>query len=122
MNKIKISIRTNLIIGFALVLLLVGGVSIYALMQIQTVADGTTHMYEQPLAVTRSVLTAQVDIGKLQAAMKDVALSMDAAGAQSAYNGIDTLEQDAIQKLQLVETFIDGQDNKAVVAKTLKIL
>ena len=122
MNKLKISIRTNIIIGFAAVLLLVGGVSIYTLTQIQTVAGETTLLYEQPLAVTRAVLTAQVDIIKMQAAMKDVALSTDAAGAENAYTGIDVLEQDAIKNLTAAKTLVSAADNTAAVDNTLKDL
>jgi methyl-accepting chemotaxis protein len=122
MKKGKISIRTNLLIGFTLILLLVGGVSLYALTQIQTVADGTSLLYEQPLAVTRAVLEARTDIMKMQITMKDVTLTTDPVQVDKIYAGVDNDEKDALQKLDLAESKLSGDENKTAIEKTKKDL
>ena len=119
---LKLNIRLKLTLSFVAVLALVGSVSIYALIQMQAMANGTTLLYEHPLAVTRSILLAQVDTKKMEVAMKDVAQSNDAAGVDSAYKTVDTLEKDALLQLDTAQAQVDGDDNKAVAQKTRKDL
>lgn len=118
----KLNIRIKILLSFGIVLVLIGAVNIYALTQIQTVADGTTLLYEHPLAVTRASLAANVDVIKIHRAMKDVALAKDTAGVNKAYETVDALEKDALQQLGIVETQILGDTNKAAAQKAIKDL
>lgn len=117
----KFTIQSKLLTGFAMVLVLTLAVSIYGLLQMNTLAGLTTKIYDHPLQVTRAVLSADANIIKIRSSMKDVSLATDSMEVKTASRTIDEYEQEVYQQLAIVDERILGEEGKTLVAETTQI-
>lgn len=117
----KLNIRTELLLSFALVLLLVVGVNIYGLFEMDELANLTTRLYNHPLQVTRAVLSAHLDIIKMHHGMKDVALSSDEVQLTAMVTAVDESEKEVYRQLAIVQEWILGEEGKALAAETSQL-
>ncbi len=117
----KLNIRTKMLLGFAVVLILTGAVNIYALFQMDILAELTTNIYNHPLQVTRAVLSADLGIVKMHRGMKDVALATDEAGIEAARAVVSEEEREVYNQLVIVEEWILGAEGEKLIADTTQI-
>ena len=116
----KLNIRSKMLGGFALVLLLTTAVNVYSLVQMNVLAGLTESMFDHPLQVTRAVLRADAGIVRMHRGMKDVVLSTDVAGIEAAGATVAEDEEDVYEQLAIVEGWILGDEGKALIAETIQ--
>lgn len=115
-------IRQKLLLSFASILLITGAVNIYGLIQMGTLADLTTKIYNHPLQVTRAVLNAQVGIIKIDRAMKEMALSTSDTGITEATQQIQGIEREVYTELAIVNKWILGDEGKTLITETIQLV
>ncbi len=118
----RLNIMAKLVLSFIPVVLLLAGVTIFSLVELDAVASQTTALYQHPLAVTRAALIAHVAIIKMHRGMKDVALAKDAAGIDAAYQEVGNQETIAINQLAIVQKQILGGAGEQLVSQASKDL
>ncbi len=117
----KFNILTKLILGFTFVLVLTSVVNIYALTQMDVLADLTTKIYNHPLQVTRAALSTDTGIVKIHRSMKDVALSTNDSELEVAIVRVDDYEKGVYQQLAVVDEWILGDEGVALNAEATQL-
>lgn len=117
----KFTISQKLLFSFAVILTIMGGVSVYSLVQTNQMAGLTSKMYRHPLVVTRAVLSANVGVIKINRSTKDVLLSSNEADLEAAIQEIYEQEQEVLDQLQTARASILGQDGVDLIDETVVI-
>jgi methyl-accepting chemotaxis protein len=115
------TIRSKLIIGCSLLILIVIATGVISLSRINLLGNLTVKMYNHPLTVTRASLQADVGIIKMHRSMKDIALAKDASSLETARKKVDNYEQEVYKEYAIVEERILGDEGKQLIAKTIQI-
>ncbi len=110
----KFNILAKLIAGFVFVLVLTSVVTLYALIQMNVLAELTTRIYNHPLQVTKVVLSADTSIVKIHHSMKDVALSTNSNELEMAITSVDDYEKEVYHQLAIVDEWILGDEGAAL--------
>ena len=116
----NLNIRSKLLLGFGLVLLLTSAVNIYGLFQMNVLAGLTADIYNHPLRVITAVLHADADIVRIHRGMKDVVLNAEEADLAALVTEIDGLEAKVNEHLGIVQEWILGDEGRALVGKTIQ--
>ncbi|MDM8520095.1 methyl-accepting chemotaxis protein [Anaerolineales bacterium HSG6] len=115
-----LNLRAKLLLSFAFIVFLLGGVNLYAITQMNTLADLTTSIYSHPLQVTRAVISAHVGMIKIHRTMKNVALANNEAEIENAQVKVDELENEVLDELAIVDEWILGAEGKQLIAETIQ--
>lgn len=117
----KLNIKHKLVAGYAVLLLLIVTIGVFALHRVEMLSALTVKMYEHPLTVTRAALLADVNILKMHGNMKDIALAESAADINRVERKMNEYEQQVLAEFAIVEERILGQEGEALIAETLTI-
>jgi methyl-accepting chemotaxis protein len=120
MKLTNTSLLTRLLTGFGAVLALSCLVGLIALQKLETVSDLTADLYDHSLTVITSTLEANAGIIAMHRSMKDVALSQDAAGVDSAAQAVDAWEVKVLAAMAVTQERFLG--DKKEVEDTLKAI
>ena len=115
------TIKSKLIIGCSLLILMIVVTGLISSSRINFLGGLTVKMYNHPLTVTRASLQADVNIIKMHRGMKDVALAKDASSMKVAINKVDQYEQDVFKEYAVVEERILGKEGEQLIAETIQI-
>lgn len=116
-----LNIRTKLLLGFGLVLVLAGGLNIYALIKMEHLADLTTRIYNHPLQVTRAVLSAHVGIIKIHREIKSLPLAVTKQDISQIEESINVQSVEIYRQFGIVEKWILGAEGAALMEDTKQL-
>ncbi len=114
----RFTIGQKLLLSFSAILIVLGGVGIYSLSQINYLASLTADMYNHPLVVTRAVLTAHVGIIKMHRGMKDLVLARTEEDQQLAKAIVDEYEHEVLKQFDIVRAAATTNEGRALVDET----
>ncbi|MBE9561622.1 MAG: MCP four helix bundle domain-containing protein [Proteobacteria bacterium] len=112
-------IRTKLFASFGIVITFLIFVGLFAILQMTTLSNVTTKLYNHPLIVSNAVRDVNINIVKIHRSMKDIALSKDAKSIETTVKIVNNYEQAVYASFDIItERFLgDKQDVNAL--KTL---
>lgn len=96
-------VRTRLFFGFAVLLVLLLGVSIFSMFQMVDLAYMTTELYDHPLTVSNAIRDVDTYIIKMHRSMKDVAMAENGDQIDLAVEEVNKLEAQVLKKLDTVQ-------------------
>lgn len=117
----KLNINRKLLLSFGAVLVIVGMVNVYGMIQMNYLAGLTTKMYDHPLRVTRAVLSAHTSIIKMHRGMRDVVIVRTEAELENAILKVDADERDALEQLAIVREWILEDEGRVLTDETVQI-
>src|SRR3954453_2473527 len=120
MKLTNTSLLTRLLTGFGAILVLSCLVGLIALQKLETVSDLTADLYDHSLTVIASTLEANAGIIAMHRSMKDVDLSQEAPGVDSAAQAVDAWEVKVLAAMAVTQERFLG--DKKEVEDTLKTI
>jgi methyl-accepting chemotaxis protein len=115
----KLKIRTRLLAGYAIIVLLMVITGVYALNRLDFVANLTSELYDHPFTVRKSVRDAYFDVMKMHYLLKDAIMSPGALNASA--QKINESEKDFTAKMVIVrERFLGKQEEVDHVFKAFE--
>lgn len=106
-------IRTRLFIGFGVLLLFLGIIAGFAIVQMNSLADLTNELYDHPLTVSNAVRNVDIHIVKIQRSMKDLIMAQNDDQLNAAAKDVDENEKKVHQSLDTIMTQFLG-DKKQI--------
>src|ERR1039457_6409221 len=104
----KLNIRTQLLAGFAIIVLLMVVTGVYSLVRLDHVASLTTNLYEHPFTVRKSARDAYFDFMQMHYLLKEAVISPITLNV--SVQKIDEYEKDFFAKMGIVrERFLGNQ-------------
>ncbi|MCP4155800.1 MAG: methyl-accepting chemotaxis protein [bacterium] len=106
----RFRIRGRLLFGFGLLMffmVLAGG---YAILQMNSLADQTTKLYNSPMTVSNSLRQVKIHIIKMHRSMKDVTLARDESQIDSAVNEVKNNDDNISKLITLVHERFLGKE------------
>ncbi|MFK5971643.1 MAG: methyl-accepting chemotaxis protein [Candidatus Marithrix sp.] len=105
-------IRTKLFISFGILIIFLVFVGLFAILQMATLSDVTTKLYDHPLTVSNAVRDVNINIVKMHRSMKDITLAINTDNLDSAVTAVDNYEQAVYANFDIItERFLgDKQD------------
>ncbi len=116
-KNLKIGARLGL--GFAVIILLLIGVSVYILTNMQMLSELTTKLHDHPYTVSTAVLRIESGIIKMHRSMKDVALAQDAAGIDAAQETAAGYERNVYKDFDIVTERFLGDPKEVEEAREM---
>jgi methyl-accepting chemotaxis protein len=115
----KLQIRTRLLAGYAIIIMLMIITGVFALNRVNLVAGLTTSLYEHPFTVRKSVRDAYFDVMKMHSFLKDAVMSPGMLN--SSVQKINESEKDFAAKMGIVkERFLGKQEEVDHVYKAFE--
>ncbi|MDM8566314.1 methyl-accepting chemotaxis protein [Candidatus Halobeggiatoa sp. HSG11] len=108
----NMKIRTKLFSSFGVLILFLILISLFAILQMQTLSKVTTELYDHPLTVSNAVRDVNINIVKIHRSMKDAALAKDTEALKAAIKMVNSYEQAVYANFDIIaERFLgDKQD------------
>ena len=103
--------------GFALLVLMFMGLSLYSIKQVNTLSSLTEKLYQHPLAVSNAVRDINYKIVVMHRAMKDIVLAHNSEQIDFEKSKIDKAEQNVLVSFVLLEDRFLGDITKVEEAK-----
>ncbi|HDN26828.1 MAG TPA: methyl-accepting chemotaxis protein [Thioploca sp.] len=112
----KRKISTKLFLGFGLMIVFMIVVGLFAMLQMQTLSEFTTKLYNHPLTVSKAVGDVNINIVKMHRSMKDVTLAKDDASLEAAVQTVNAYEKEVYERFDVIsKRFLgDKQDVDAL--------
>lgn len=107
-------IRTRLFIGFGVLLLFLGIIAGFAIVQMNSLADLTNELYDHPFTVSNAVRDVDIHIVKIQRSMKDLIMAQNDDQLNAAAKDVDENEKKVHQSLDTILTQFLGGDKQIV--------
>lgn len=114
----KFTISNKLLLSFAIILVVLGGVNVYSLFQVNQMAGLTADMYDHPLVETRATLNAKVAMIAINRDTKNALLAETDAELEAAVLAIDEQETEALKQLELVRRTMLTQEGRDFTDET----
>lgn len=112
MKNLSIGLRLGLAFGLLIVIII--GISILSIYNIDKLSEQTSKLYKHPYAVSTAMLRIERDITAMHRSMKDVALAKDNMQIEKASKEVDRLEQSIFDDFKIVNERFLG-DKKVVL-------
>lgn len=116
LKKLKIGARLGFSFGVLLVMLL--GLSIFAVIYLNQLSRYTADLYNHPFAVATAAERIDGNIVKMHRSMKDVALALNEQEIQAASNQVDLYEIEVYKDFEIIKEKFLG--DKATIIETEK--
>jgi methyl-accepting chemotaxis protein len=110
----NVKIRSRLLIGFAVLLVLLIFVSIFSATRMFYLAESATALYEHPLTVSNAVRDAEINIVNMQRVMREMMMTESNAELEQAVQTVNDYEKKAYQSFDQVEKYI-LLENKSII-------
>ena len=120
LKHMKIGPRLVVSIGLLTFVMLLT-VSLFSIYQIRIQSGLTEKLYRHPLVVSNAVRDVEIDISKMQCAMKDVALADDTGSLEAAVHEVDRYEKEVYAYFDLIEERFLGNKRDVEILKELFI-
>ncbi len=103
-----IKIRTRLLLGFLIVLMLLFFVSIFSMNRMHYLANFTKDLYEHPLQVSNAARDVEIYIFRIHLDMKDLTNATNSTEMKLMVDEVDRLEKDVLKKLDIILNYYKG--------------
>jgi diguanylate cyclase (GGDEF)-like protein len=103
--------------GFGLIVLLIAFLGAISLIEINYLGSLTTTVYNHPLKVSNSALSARVSVVSMHRYMKDVVLAEDHESFEQAINKVETEEKQVLLNLDVIKKLILGSEGESLERK-----
>jgi len=114
----KLKISTRLFLSFGLMILLIMIVGLFALLQMQTLSELTTKLYQHPFTVSNAVRDVNIHIVKMHRGMKDIVLAKEEAALEAALQAVDLSEKAVYDRLDIIsERFLGDKKDVQTLRK-----
>lgn len=117
----RISIKSRMILGFAIVVILFILFGLSSFYQLRELGRLTTILYDHPLQVSNASLRAMSGVIRMHRSMKDLVMSQTEVEARLAVQKVQSLERRVFQDLQVVDNRILGHEGKELVHETISM-
>ena len=114
----NITIKTRLILGFGLVVLLLVIFGVYSLAEMDRLGKLTTTLYEHPLKVSNAALAASMGVVKMHRDMKEITLSTAELDLHAAIQAVNSEEDKVYRNLDVIRTQILGDEGQELERET----
>ncbi|MEB3230004.1 MAG: diguanylate cyclase, partial [Leptolyngbyaceae bacterium] len=111
--QLPLKIKTQLGMSFALMICVLGGVSIHTIHSLNRLSAFTNDLYEYPFTVNTSILRIEADIANIHDSMHDLVLADNATEVNAAIQTIAQLEQAVLKEFDTINNYFLG--NPAVI-------
>jgi methyl-accepting chemotaxis protein len=115
----KLNIRTRLLAGYAIIIVIMIITGIYALNRMNFLASLTTELYDHPFTVRKSVRDATLNFIKMHNKLKDALSARDSAELNATMKEMSDQEKEFIGKMDLIKERYLGK--KSDVEDVLKV-
>ena len=105
----KLQIRTRLLAGYAIIVMLMIITGVYALNRLNLEAGLTTSLYEHPFTVRKSVRDAYFDFMKMHYALKDALASPDTLSINANVQKMNEYEKDFNRNMEMANERFLGE-------------
>jgi PAS domain S-box-containing protein len=113
----KITLQTRLALGFCLVMVLMGAVGIFALVQLNILSSTNLKMYQHPFTVSNAVLRVSGNIAKIHGVMELILLSQDRAQLEATAREINNLDKLVLADFTIIAKRFLGDPQMYELAK-----
>ncbi|MCP4403330.1 MAG: methyl-accepting chemotaxis protein [bacterium] len=114
LKNVKIGVRLGL--GFGVIILLLLGISMYMVKNMQTLSGLTTKLYQHPYSVSTAALRIETGIVRMHRSMKDAALAKNHDGVNTAAALIAEYEQNVFSNFDTIaERFLGDMEQIQMV-------
>jgi methyl-accepting chemotaxis protein len=96
-------ISTRLFLGFGLMVVFIIGVGEFAILQMHTLSQLTTNLYDHPLTVNHALHDIKVNLFEMRSRVKDTVLARNSAEIDAATQMVDSLEKDTHEQIVIVK-------------------
>jgi methyl-accepting chemotaxis protein len=107
-------------IVFAGILIVLGGVIVFSIFQINHVGALTETIYAEPLPITRGVLEAEAHILEMQSGMKDLILGISTDDIAQAAAFVEEQETEVYEHLEQVGELIQDEEGKVLFDQVMQ--
>jgi hypothetical protein len=104
--------RSFLPISYLLITLIFVFFGIFTIKGLYELGDLTKRIYKHPLVVSNASLYTALDIVKMHRSMKDAVLANSSGEMELALNAVVQSEKDIDRQLNLIQTYILGEEGK----------
>lgn len=108
----KFKVFHRIIMAFVVILVLIIGLNIYIVSQINELSNLTYTISKHPLIVSNAAMEANRDIAKMRSCVRDIALSDSENELNIAIKEVDKEEKKVYEQLDLIKKLIIGQEGK----------
>ena len=116
----KMKIRTRLLAGYAIIVLLMIVIGVYALVRLDHVASLTTDLYEHPFTSRKSVRDAYFDVMKMHYILKDTVTG--SVSLESGLQKMNDYEKDFTLNMSVLkERFLGKQSDVDEINKSYEV-
>ncbi|PKH03453.1 hypothetical protein CXF72_06490 [Psychromonas sp. MB-3u-54] len=119
-NKQKFP-RSFLPISYLLIALIFIFFGIFTVKGLYELGDITKKIYNHPLVVSNASINAALDIVKMHRSIKDALLANSSSEMELALNAVAQSEEDVDRQLNLIQTYIIGEEGKALEKKARQL-
>lgn len=113
----KLSIRRRIYLFFAIGVIALVLISVYAISAILFQSNRVTMIHQHPLTVSTNALSASEDVIRIHRAMKDYVAAISDLERQVILEKVEGLDQDVIDHLSIVEDRILGEKGQRLVSE-----
>jgi methyl-accepting chemotaxis protein len=117
----KLNISTRLFVSFGLMIFLIMIVGLFAIVQMHTLSELTTKLYQHPFTVSNAVRDVNIHIIKMHRGMKDILLAEQEATLEAALKAIDLSEQAVYDRLEIISKRFLGDKQDVQTLRKLVI-
>jgi len=114
-KNVKVSVRLGF--GFGVLIVLLLGVSLFAIDRMAMLADLTTKLYRHPYTVSTAAVRIETGIVKMHRSMKDVALAKTVADIDAAAILVDVYEQAVFEDFDIIAERFLGDSQQVQEAR-----
>ncbi len=115
------TIKARMILSFALMVVLFIVFGAISMNQMGILGDLTSTLYDHPLRVSNAALKAKSGIISMHRSMKDVSTSQNQMAITIAIQKVQSDEKKVYQELDVIQSYILGQDGKILVDETIQM-
>ncbi len=115
----NMKIRTKLFISFGILIIFLVFVGLFAVLQMSTLSNLTTKLYNHPLTVSNAVRDVNINIVKMHRSMKDITLAMNTDDLDSAVTAVNNYEQNVYTNFNIITERFLGDMKDVNTLKTM---
>ncbi|SMF28870.1 response regulator [Desulfovibrio gilichinskyi] len=110
----RMTIKSKLIAAFMAITVVLIFFGSFILIEMETLGDLTTTLYEHPLRVSNAAQSAHKRVLRIQSLMKDIIYSKNEIDLQEQMANIQQGEKEVLEQLNIVQKYILGEQGRAL--------
>lgn len=108
-KKKGLSIRTKILLGFVVIIVLSGLGELYSIRELCNLSGINNTLYDQHLSIIRTILSADADVAKIQHNMKIIEFASTSADLETAIASLDYLTNDLDNQFKIIRKWVQEE-------------